>query len=249
MALLEVCSLTKRFRDKEVLSQVSFVLGRNERLGIMGTSGVGKTTLLKCICMLEIPNSGKILFDDAVVFDDRVVVSDLPGYRRQVSMVFQDLHLWPHLSVLDNLVLAPVCLGIKDKAEAEAEAMDYLKKLGLEDAAKSFPQELSGGQKQRVAILRTLLIRPKLLLLDEITAALDPYSAGQVLEVLHELLEESTVESVVMVSHDLDLLKRFTERAIYLHENRVWEEGPVNEIFTNPKTPELSSFIAGLKEK
>lgn len=236
--MLEIKNLKKNFGDKRVLKGINLSVEKGEIVGIIGPSGCGKSTLLRCINFLETPTSGKIFFENELIDNDK----EITFLRRNVGMVFQQFNLFDNMNVLDNLILAPVKLGLLKKEEAIKEARKLLKKIDLSDKEKFYPSELSGGQKQRIAIIRTLLMRPKLILFDEPTSALDPEMIGEVTNLMREIAKEGI--TMMIVSHEMNFIKNFCTRVIYLEGGNILEDGTSKEIFEKPQHPELISFLS-----
>ena len=238
--MLEVKNLKKSFGDKKVLKGIDLNIDKGEVVGIIGPSGCGKSTLLRCINLLENPTSGEIFYNDEKYDRTR----NLSKYRREVGMVFQQFNLFPHLTVLDNITLAPVKLGILTEDEAIKTAKRYLKKIDLLDKADFYPNELSGGQKQRVAICRTLIMNPKVILFDEPTSALDPEMIGEVTKLMRDIKDADFNMTMIIVSHEMKFIKDFCSRVIFLDEGKVIEDGTPNEIFNHPKDEKLQRFLS-----
>lgn len=238
--MLEVKNLKKSFGDKKVLKGIDLNIDKGEVVGIIGPSGCGKSTLLRCINLLENPTSGEIFYNDEKYDRTR----NLSKYRREVGMVFQQFNLFPHLTVLDNITLAPVKLGILTEDEAIKAAKRYLKKIDLLDKADFYPNELSGGQKQRVAICRTLIMNPKVILFDEPTSALDPEMIGEVTKLMRDIKDADLNMTMIIVSHEMKFIKDFCSRVIFLDEGKVIEDGTPNEIFNHPKDEKLQKFLS-----
>ena len=238
--MLEVKNLKKSFGDKKVLKGIDLNIDKGEVVGIIGPSGCGKSTLLRCINLLENPTSGEIFYNDEKYDRTR----NLSKYRREVGMVFQQFNLFPHLTVLDNITLAPVKLGILTEDEAIKAAKRYLKKIDLLDKADFYPNELSGGQKQRVAICRTLIMNPKVILFDEPTSALDPEMIGEVTKLMRDIKDADFNMTMIIVSHEMKFIKDFCSRVIFLDEGKVIEDGTPNEIFNHPKDEKLQRFLS-----
>lgn len=236
--MLEVRNLKKSFGNKKVLKGINLVVKKGEIVGIIGPSGCGKSTLLRSIDFLSTPTSGDIIFENETIDDDK----EITFLRRKVGMVFQQFNLFENMTVLDNIILAPVKLNIMKKDEAIKEARELLKKIELDDKEKSYPNELSGGQKQRVAIIRTLLMNPKMILFDEPTSALDPEMIGEVTKLMRDIAKEGI--TMIIVSHEMNFIKNFCTRVLYMEDGKIIEEGTSNEIFNNPKHPELISFLS-----
>lgn len=238
--MLEVKNLKKSFGDKKVLKGIDLNIDKGEVVGIIGPSGCGKSTLLRCINLLENPTSGEIFYNDEKYDRTR----NLSKYRREVGMVFQQFNLFPHLTVLDNITLAPVKLGILTEDEAIKAAKRYLKKIDLLDKADFYPNELSGGQKQRVAICRTLIMNPKVILFDEPTSALDPEMIGEVTKLMRDIKDADLNMTMIIVSHEMKFIKDFCSRVVFLDEGKAIEDGTPNEIFNHPKDEKLQKFLS-----
>lgn len=238
--MLEVKNLKKSFGDKKVLKGIDLNIDKGEVVGIIGPSGCGKSTLLRCINLLENPTSGEIFYNDEKYDRTR----NLSKYRMEVGMVFQQFNLFPHLTVLDNITLAPVKLGILTEDEAIKAAKRYLKKIDLLDKADFYPNELSGGQKQRVAICRTLIMNPKVILFDEPTSALDPEMIGEVTKLMRDIKDADLNMTMIIVSHEMKFIKDFCSRVVFLDEGKVIEDGTPNEIFNHPKDEKLQKFLS-----
>ena len=236
--MLEVRNLRKSFGNKKVLNGIDFVVNKGDIIGIIGPSGCGKSTLLRCINMLEKPTSGEIVFAGNNLVDDESHTET----RRRIGMVFQQFNLFNHMTVLDNIILSPVLLGILKKEEAINQAKKLLKEIDLEEIINSYPHQLSGGQKQRVAIIRTLMMKPEIILFDEPTSALDPEMIGEVTNLMRKLANEGM--TMLVVSHEMNFIKNFCTRVIFLSEGKIREQGPSKELFNNPKTDKLKSFLS-----
>jgi polar amino acid transport system ATP-binding protein len=249
--LLKVEHLTKQFGITPVLKGVTFSVNRGENVVIIGPSGCGKTTLFKCICLLLKPNGGSISFDGQLIFDSvngrPTILVDEVAFRTKVGMVFQHLNLWYHKRVIENLTLAPIVLGLASAKNAQEKARYLLNRMGLGDKEHYYPFELSGGQQQRVAIARALMLDPELLLLDEVTSALDPELIGEILDLIHKLVEEENLTTLV-VTHEMLFAMEIGHRVLFMNQGRIWEEGKPEEILNNPKTPELASFLSRLQK-
>ncbi|SIQ74342.1 amino acid ABC transporter ATP-binding protein [Marinobacterium stanieri] len=238
MALVNIDQVHKYYGDLHVLKGVDLKVKAGEVVSIIGRSGSGKSTLLRCMNGLEEYQQGGITLDDKEVCSDEKQVRLL---SRSVGMVFQSFNLFPHLTVGENIMLAPkLVLGVADK-EARALAEDKLAKVGLVDKFDQYPDRLSGGQQQRVAIARALAMSPKVLLCDEITSALDPELVGEVLKVLEQLAAEGM--TLILVTHEMNFARDVGDRVVFMHQGTIWESGPAQEVFANPSTPELQSFI------
>ncbi|MGJ4961900.1 amino acid ABC transporter ATP-binding protein [Bradyrhizobium sp. HKCCYLRH3061] len=245
MAVLDVAGISKRFGELEVLSDISFTVTRGETVCVLGPSGSGKSTLLRCINWLERPDAGQIYLngDRIGINNGGVVMSDreLSRVRTRIGMVFQHFALWPHLTVLQNLMEAPVQVQKRPVAEVREEAMALLAKVGLSDKCDVFPARLSGGQKQRVGIARALAMKPDVLLFDEPTSALDPELVGEVLVVMRELAREG--RTMVIVTHEMGFARDAATRILFLDRGRVVETGPPERFFVSPDTERARQFI------
>ena len=236
--MIDVKNLTKSFGDLEVLKGVSQHINRGERVVLIGPSGSGKSTFLRCLNLLETPTSGEIIFEGQPITDDKC---DINKIRQKMGMVFQHFNLFPNMTILKNITLAPVRTGIMNKEEAEKAAMELLKRVGLEDKANSYPAQLSGGQKQRIAIVRALCMRPEVMLFDEPTSALDPEMVGEVLDVMKELAKSGM--TMVCVTHEMGFAREVADRVLFMDEGRILEEGTPQQIFTNPQEQRTRDFL------
>ena len=241
--ILEIKDLKKNFKSKKVLKGIDLNVDEKEIIGIIGPSGCGKSTLLRCINLLEIPTSGKIVYNG----EDITKLDDLTKVRQDIGMVFQQFNLFGHLTVLDNIILAPIKLKLLDEESAKKEAINLLKKIELEDKANNYPSELSGGQKQRVAIIRTLIMKPKIILFDEPTSALDPEMIGEVTKLMREIA--LTGITMLVVSHEMEFIKNFSTRVIFLDDGKIVEQGSPSDIFDNPKDERLIGFMSRIKSR
>ncbi|VIO80459.1 amino acid ABC transporter ATP-binding protein [Bradyrhizobium ivorense] len=243
--VLDVAGLSKRFGALEVLSDISFQVAKGETVCVLGPSGSGKSTLLRCINWLERPDAGQIYLNGAQIGVNGagLVMSDreLSRIRTRIGMVFQHFALWPHLTVLQNLMEAPVQVQKRPRAEVRDEALELLAKVGLADKRDSFPAKLSGGQKQRVGIARALAMRPDLLLFDEPTSALDPELVGEVLVVMRELAREG--RTMVVVTHEMGFARDAATRILFLDRGRVVETAAPEPFFSSPETERARQFI------
>jgi polar amino acid transport system ATP-binding protein len=243
--VLDVAGVSKRFGALEVLSDVSFQVAKGETVCVLGPSGSGKSTLLRCINWLERPDAGQIYLNgtEIGVNGAGIVMSDreLSRVRTRIGMVFQHFALWPHFTVLQNLMEAPVQVQRRSKAEVRDEALALLAKVGLSDKRDAFPARLSGGQKQRVGIARALAMRPDLLLFDEPTSALDPELVGEVLVVMRELAHEGM--TMVVVTHEMGFARDAATRVLFLDRGRVVEMAVPERFFSNPETERARQFI------
>ena len=239
MALLEVNGIFKRFGKTEVLKGIDFSMEKGEVLAIIGSSGSGKTTLLRCLNLLEQPTSGTIYFKDVALNGKKV---NLDLHRREMGMVFQHFNLFPHMTVKKNITLAPVKLGLKSQAEADAQAMALLERIGLADKANEYPAMLSGGQKQRIAIVRALAMAPEVMLFDEPTSALDPEMVGEVLDLMRDLAKDGM--TMVVVTHEMGFAREVADRVVFMSEGAIIEDGSPADLFDHPQSERLQSFLA-----
>ena len=223
----------------KALDGVSTQIHQGEVVVIVGPSGSGKSTFLRCMNLLEIPTGGQILFKDVDITDKKV---DINIHRQKMGMVFQHFNLFPHMTVLENMTLAPIHLLKQSKEEAESKAMNLLQRVGLADRADAYPSQLSGGQKQRIAIVRALAMEPEVMLFDEPTSALDPEMVGEVLEVMKELAKAGM--TMVCVTHEMGFAKEVANRVVFMADGKILEEGTPDEIFSAPKHPRLQDFLA-----
>ena len=221
------------------LNDCHFSVSRGEVVAIIGASGSGKSTLLRCLNLLEEPSSGHIYFDGVDLADKKV---DLNLHRRKMGMVFQHFNLFPHKTVMQNITLAPVHLKMKTREEAEKKGMELLKRIGLADKAKEYPNMLSGGQKQRIAIVRALAMEPEVMLFDEPTSALDPEMVGEVLDLMRDLAKAGM--TMVVVTHEMGFAREVANRVVFMADGRPLEEGTPEEIFGAPKSDRLRDFLA-----
>ena len=242
-ALLEIKNVRKTFGTNLVLDNVSIDFPAQSATVIIGASGSGKSTLMRCMNLLEELGDGQIILDGA---DISAYGIEIDTVRAQIGSVFQAFNLFPHLSVLDNITLAPQLVQKKKKNDAEKLALELLARFGLADKANEFPNLLSGGQQQRVAIIRAVATNPKLLLLDEVTSALDPVLIAEVLTLISELKSEGM--TMVIATHEMGFAKKIADNVIFLHEGRVHESGTPNQIFDAPQSPELKAFLGALHQ-
>jgi polar amino acid transport system ATP-binding protein len=239
MSLLQLENVRKSYKSKVVLDDVSLSVNAHDVICLIGSSGSGKSTLLRVIDRLEEIDDGIITFDGREISDPLV---DPRKVRRDIGMVFQAYNLFPHLSVLANCTLAPTKVHGKERAEARAYALELLERFGLADKAKAHPDALSGGQQQRVALVRALVNRPRLLLLDEITAALDPELVGEVLEIVRA--EAAAGMTMIIATHEMAFAREVASSVCFLDSGRILEQGPPSEIFTAPKEPRTQEFLS-----
>ena len=240
--MITVKGLYKDFGENDeikVLKGVDEHIEKGEKVVIIGPSGSGKSTFLRCLNLLEEPTAGEIYFEDTLITSKQCNVNQL---RMQMGMVFQHFNLFPHMTILKNMTLAPMKLLGKSKADAEAQAMELLERVGLADRANAYPSQLSGGQKQRVAIVRALCMDPEVMLFDEPTSALDPEMVGEVLDVMKELANEGM--TMVLVTHEMGFAREVADRVIFMADGKIVEEGTPEEIFNNPKQPRTQDFLA-----
>ena len=237
--LIKVRNLEKKFNGVTALKSVNADIKKGEVVVMIGPSGSGKSTFLRCMNLLEIPTSGTITFNGVDITDKNV---DINVHRQKMGMVFQHFNLFPHMTILKNMTLAPMKLQKKSEEEANAEAMKLLERVGLADRAQAYPSQLSGGQKQRIAIVRALCMKPDVMLFDEPTSALDPEMVGEVLEVMKELAEENM--TMVVVTHEMGFAREVGDKVLFLENGIIMEQGTPDEIFNHPKTERLQNFLA-----
>lgn len=238
--LIQVQNLTKTFGDSvHALNGVSTDIKKGEVVCVIGPSGSGKSTFLRCLNRLEDPTDGRIIFAGEDLMDPK---TDIDMHRQKMGMVFQHFNLFPHMSILKNMTIAPMKLQKRGKDEAEGQAMKLLERVGLADRANAYPSQLSGGQKQRIAIVRALCMNPEVMLFDEPTSALDPEMVGEVLNVMRDLAKEHM--TMVVVTHEMGFAREVSDRVIFMAEGKIVEEGTPEEIFTAPKTERLQSFLS-----
>jgi polar amino acid transport system ATP-binding protein len=239
MALLQLDGVRKHFGDHHVLTGVSLEVEEGQVVCLIGASGSGKSTLLRCVDLLEVVDDGTIWLDGRDITAPDV---NPDGVRREVAIVFQAYNLFPHLSVLDNITLGPRRSLRRPRQASEARALELLERFGLAEKARAYPDSLSGGQQQRVAVIRAMAMKPRLLLLDEITSALDPMLVGDVLGVIRELKEEGM--TIVMATHEMVFAREIGDRIVFLDGGGIVEEGPPSEVFTAPKDERTARFLA-----
>jgi len=241
MSLVEIQDVSKSYGANQVLKGVSLDIEKGEVVAVIGRSGSGKSTLLRCVNGLEPVQAGTIRIDGVQVNDP---ATDLRKLRQEVGIVFQQFNLFPHLSVSDNITLAPRVVKKQKPEEAREVAREVLARVGLADKLDAYPSQLSGGQQQRVAIARSLAMRPKLMLFDEVTSALDPELTGEVLKVLESVAQEGM--TMMLVTHEMGFARRFGSRVVFMHEGRIHEEGQAAAVLAEPKTPELTTFLSAV---
>lgn len=239
--MIEVKNLKISFGKLNVLKDVSIKIEKGEKIVIIGPSGSGKSTFLRCLNRLETPDGGQILFEGNDLTNPK---TNLDLCRQKMGMVFQHFNLFPHLTVLQNITLAPVTLKLKTQEEAEKEAMQLLERIGLPDKANVYPSTLSGGQKQRIAIVRSLAMHPDVMLFDEPTSALDPEMVGEVLEVMKDLAREGM--TMVVVTHEMGFAREVADRVLFMNDGYIEEEGSPEELFTHPKSERLQQFFKSI---
>jgi polar amino acid transport system ATP-binding protein len=237
--MIQVRNLHKTFHKVEVLKGINMDIAKGEVVVVIGPSGSGKSTFLRCLNLLEVPTRGEIHFDGVLITSKQ---NDINLQRQKMGMVFQQFNLFPHLSVLDNITLAPRKVKKMSKEEANLIAFDLLRKVGLEDKASSFPGQLSGGQKQRIAIARALAMSPQALLFDEPTSALDPEMVGEVLEVMKSLAKGGM--TMVVVTHEMGFAREVASRVVFMDGGNIVEEGRPDEVFSRPQHPRTQEFLS-----
>ena len=240
--LIQVQELKKHFTGTsaiKALDGVSVDIKKGEVVVVIGPSGSGKSTFLRCLNLLEVPTGGQILFNGVDITDKSCNIN---LHRQKMGMVFQHFNLFPHMTILRNMTLAPVKLLHKSQEEADAQALKLLQRVGLGDRGNAYPAQLSGGQKQRVAIVRALMMEPEVMLFDEPTSALDPEMVGEVLEVMKELANSGM--TMVVVTHEMGFAREVADRVLFMADGKLIEEGTPEEIFSHPKSPRLQDFLA-----
>ena len=237
--MIYVKGLSKSYGNNKVIKNIDMHIAPGEKVVIIGPSGSGKSTFLRCLNLLEQPTSGSIVFDGQEITDPKADINEI---RRHMGMVFQHFNLFNNLTVLDNITLAPIKLKIMTKKEAEAEAMRLLKLVNLEEKASAYPAQLSGGQKQRIAIVRSLAMKPKVMLFDEPTSALDPEMVGEVLDLMKKLADDGMTMAVV--THEMGFAREVATRVVFMDEGIIMEENNPKDFFGNPQNERLKSFLA-----
>lgn len=237
--LIKVENLCKSFGDNQVLKGVNAEINKGDVMVVIGASGSGKSTFLRCLNLLEEPTSGKILFEGTDITDASVNINI---HRQKMGMVFQQFNLFPHMTVLKNMTIGPIKLLKKSKEEAESRAMELLQRVGLADRANSYPSQLSGGQKQRIAIVRALCMEPDVMLFDEPTSALDPEMVGEVLEVMKQLAKDGM--TMVVVTHEMGFAREVGTSVVFVDEGVIVEQNEPKEFFENPKNQRLKDFLS-----
>ena len=237
--MISVKNLCKSFGDHQVLKDINEHIAPGEKIVIIGPSGSGKSTFLRCMNLLERPTSGQIIFDGIDITDPK---TDINKVRQHMGMVFQHFNLFPHKTIMENITLAPVRLKLMKSEEAKEEALRLLKLVNLEEKADAYPGQLSGGQKQRIAIVRSLAMKPKMMLFDEPTSALDPEMVGEVLEVMKNLADQGMTMAVV--THEMGFAKEVGTRVIFMDEGRILEQATPEDIFDHPKEARTQDFLS-----
>lgn len=237
--ILEIKDLHKNYEKHEVLKGISTNVNRGDVIAVIGPSGCGKSTFLRSLNLLEVPTKGQILFEGTDLTDKKTNINVV---RQKIGMVFQQFNLFPNMTIKDNIMLAPVKLGILSKEEASQKADELLERIGLGDKAQAYPMQLSGGQKQRIAIVRSLAMNPDVILFDEPTSALDPEMVGEVLSVMKELARSGM--TMVVVTHEMGFAREVANRVMFINEGVIAEEGTPDEIFSNPKSERLKEFLS-----
>jgi len=237
--VIDVKNLSKSFGDHLVLDNISEHIYPGDKVVIIGPSGSGKSTFLRSLNLLEEPSAGSITFDGVEITSPK---TDIDKVRRQMGMVFQHFNLFPNMTILKNITLAPVRTGLMTQAQAGDKAMQLLKRVGLEEKASAYPNQLSGGQKQRIAIVRALAMNPKVMLFDEPTSALDPEMVGEVLNVMKELAADGM--TMVVVTHEMGFAREVGNRVLFMDGGKILEQGTPTELFGNPRHPRLQDFLS-----
>lgn len=240
--MLEVKKLKKRFGSNVVLNDISFNVSKGDIISIVGPSGSGKSTLLRCLNLIEKPSSGDIIFEGTSLVDKK---ADLSLLRQKMGMVFQQFNLFPHLTVIDNITLAPVKLKLMNEVTARKKALELLNTINLKDKAEHYPNELSGGQKQRVAIIRTLIMEPDIILFDEPTSALDPEMIGEVLDLIKKVAD--TGKTMVIVSHEMNFVKKVSNRVLFIDGGKVIFDGKTKDFFSSENI-RIKEFLDKIKK-
>ena len=238
--MIDVKDLNKYFGENHVLKNLNEHIEQGEKVVIVGPSGSGKSTFLRCLNLMEKPTSGHVIFEGHDITEAKS--KEVNQIRQKMGMVFQHFNLFPHLTIKDNITLAPVKLGIMSKSDAEKKAMELLKRVGLEDKANSYPAQLSGGQKQRIAIVRSLAMNPEVMLFDEPTSALDPEMGGEVLDLMKQLAEDGM--TMVVVTHEMGFAREVASRVMFMADGYILEQNTPEEFFANPQNDRLKDFLS-----
>lgn len=237
--MIDVKGLYKSFGQNAVLNGIDETINQGEKVVIIGPSGSGKSTFLRCLNLLEVPDKGEITFEGVNILDKKV---DITKVRQKMGMVFQHFNLFPQYTLVENITLAPIKLGLMEKTQAVDKAMNLLKQVGMADKANDYPSTLSGGQKQRLAIVRALAMDPKVMLFDEPTSALDPEMVGEVLDLMKRLADDGM--TMVVVTHEMGFAKEVASRVLFMDQGRILEQAPPKEFFSNPQNPRLKEFLS-----
>lgn len=237
-SIIQVRNLCKSFGELQVLNDISTDFMEKQVVSIIGPSGGGKSTFLRCLNLLETPTSGHVIFNGVDLCEKKV---DINVHRQKIGMVFQHFNLFNNMNVMKNLTIAPMRINGKSKEEAEEKAMEFLKRMDLEDKAESYPSQLSGGQKQRIAIVRSLMMEPDVMLFDEPTSALDPEMIGEVLDVIKQLADEGM--TMLIVTHEMRFAREVSDRILFLDGGKIDEDRTAEEFFDDPHSPRLISFL------
>ena len=241
--MLEIKNLKKNFGDNKVLKGINLTVNKGDIIGIIGPSGCGKSTLLRCINQLEIPTEGQIIFEGENIIGSNKIMD----VRKKIGMVFQQFNLFNNMTVLNNIAFAPVANNILDKETAIKRANKLLNDVGLKEIANSYPNQISGGQQQRVAIIRSLIMKPDIILFDEPTSALDPEMIGEVTNLMRKIADDGM--TMVIVSHELNFIKNFCTKVVFMDGGKIIEEGTSKEIFSNPNDERLKLFLQKVNNK
>lgn len=240
--MLKIKNLSKNFNKKKALININLEVKKGEVIGIIGPSGCGKSTLLRCINFLETPTSGTISFKGKEIKNSL----NLTKIRQEIGMVFQQFNLFDNMTIIENIILAPVKLKLLERNQAIEKAEELLKKIDLLDKKDNYPRELSGGQKQRVAILRALIMEPEIMLFDEPVSSLDPNMTREVMDLIEELVKKDM--TILIVSHELSLIKNLSDRIVFMDNGKIIEEGTPEEIYNNPRDPRVKDFFKNVKK-
>lgn len=242
--MLEVKNLKKSFDNNKVLKGIDFKVDKGDIVAVIGPSGCGKSTFLRCLNMIERPTGGKVIFEE---YDLTAGNVNLPKIREKIGMVFQQFNLFPHLTVIQNITLAPIKLGIMSQDDANKRAVELLKTINLLDKKDYYPNELSGGQKQRVAIVRSLIMNPDIILFDEPTSALDPEMVGEVLDLIRDIADKGM--TMIIVSHEMNFVRKSANRLVFMDNGKISFDGSVKEGFANKDNERLKEFLSKTKDK